>query len=59
MRLALRLVGAFWYTARVDAGQPDLHTLPRTPFEKEQQRLALEAKQAEQPPKAAVAGHED
>jgi hypothetical protein len=59
MRLALRLVGAFWYTAWVDAGQPDLDRLPRTPSEREQQRLALEAKQAEQAPEKAVAGHEE
>ena len=59
MRLALRLVGAFWYTAWVDAGQPDLDLLPRTPSEKEQQRLALEAKQAEQAPAKVVAGHEE
>ena len=59
LRLAVRLVGAFWYTAWVDAGQPDLSTLPRTPSEKEQQRLALEAKQLETAPTQAVAGHEE
>ncbi|RSK37430.1 zinc dependent phospholipase C family protein [Hymenobacter metallilatus] len=59
MRLAARLVGAFWYTAWVDAGQPSLDTLPRTPSEQEKQRLALEAKQAEQAPSKPVAGHEE
>ena len=59
MRLAVRLVGAFWYTSWVDAGQPDLRNLPRTPSEAEQQRLALEEKQAAQAPAAsfAPAGH--
>ena len=59
MKLAVRLAGAFWYTAWVDAGQPDLDKLPRTPSEKEQQRLALEAKQLEAAPVRAAAGHED
>ena len=59
LRLAARLVGAFWYTAWVDAGQPDLGTLPRTPSEKEQQRLALEAKTLDAAPPKAVAGHEE
>ncbi|OWP64365.1 S1/P1 Nuclease [Hymenobacter amundsenii] len=59
LRLATRLVGAFWYTAWVDAGQPDLSALPRTPSEKEQHRLALEAQQLEAAPAKAVAGHEE
>ncbi|MFD2786110.1 zinc dependent phospholipase C family protein [Hymenobacter rubripertinctus] len=59
LRLAVRLVGAFWYTAWIDAGQPDLSTLPRTPSEKEQQRLALEAKQLEAAPVKVVPGHEE
>ncbi|SEU03834.1 zinc dependent phospholipase C family protein [Hymenobacter actinosclerus] len=59
LKLAVRLVGAFWYTAWVDAGQPDLDKLPRTPSEKEQLRLALEAKQLEATPVRAAAGHED
>ncbi|WP_245326221.1 zinc dependent phospholipase C family protein [Hymenobacter wooponensis] len=60
MRLALRLVGAFWYTAWVDAGQPDLDKLPRAPSRKEQERLALEAKQLLEPaPKAPAPGHEE
>ncbi|GAB3231619.1 hypothetical protein GCM10027346_18220 [Hymenobacter seoulensis] len=59
MRLALRLVGAFWYTAWVDAGQPDLDKLPRTPSEKEQQRLALEAKQQAEATPVPLAGHEE
>ncbi|SNC76469.1 hypothetical protein SAMN06265337_3402 [Hymenobacter gelipurpurascens] len=59
MRLALRLVGAFWYTAWVDAGQPDLDKLPRQVSAAEQLRLAREAAQAPQTSPAAVPGHED
>jgi hypothetical protein len=60
MRLALRLVGAFWYTAWVDAGQPDLDKLPRTASQKEQARLAQEAKQAaEAVTTTPVHGHEE
>jgi hypothetical protein len=59
MRLAQRLIGAFWYTCWVDAGQPDLDTLPKQPSEKEQLRLAREAKDLQQAPQAAVPGHED
>lgn len=40
MRLALALVGSFWYTCWVDAGQPDLRQL--RPLTEEQQK-ALEA----------------
>ena len=60
MRLALRLVGAFWYTAWVDAGQPDLDKLPRTASQKEQARLAQESKQAaEASTTTPVHGHEE
>jgi hypothetical protein len=59
MRLAQRLIGAFWYTCWVDAGQPDLDALPKQPSEKEQLRLAREAKDLQQAPQAAVPGHED
>ena len=60
MRLAQRLIGAFWYTCWVDAGQPDLDALPKQPSEKEKLRLAREAKELQQaPPQAAVPGHED
>jgi hypothetical protein len=56
MRLALRLVGAFWYTAWVDAGQPDLDKLPRKASEIEQQRLAREAAELQKAPAAIVVG---
>ena len=59
MRLAQRLIGAFWYTCWVDAGQPDLDTLPKQPSEKEQLRLAREAKDLQQAPQASVPGHEE
>ncbi|WBA40948.1 zinc dependent phospholipase C family protein [Hymenobacter canadensis] len=59
MRLAQRLIGAFWYTCWVDAGQPDLDALPKQPSEKEQLRLARETKDLQQAPQAAVPGHED
>ncbi|MBD2713988.1 hypothetical protein KBK19_02960 [Microvirga sp. STR05] len=60
MRLAQRLIGAFWYTCWVDAGQPDLDALPKQPSEKEKLRLAREAKELQQAaPQAAIPGHED
>ncbi|MBC6697441.1 zinc dependent phospholipase C family protein [Hymenobacter sp. BT190] len=59
MRLAQRLIGAFWYTCWVDAGQPDLDALPKQPSDKEQLRLAREAKDLQQAPQAAIPGHED
>lgn len=59
MRRAVQLVGAFWYTCWVDAGQPDLDILPKNPSEKEQQRLAREEKELQQAPQAAAPGHED
>ncbi|MBC6992415.1 zinc dependent phospholipase C family protein [Hymenobacter sp. BT491] len=57
MRQAVQLVGALWYTSWVDAGQPDLSKLPKTPSEKEQRQLAQEAALA--PVLPAGAGHED
>lgn len=37
MRLAIHLVGSYWYTAWVNAGQPDLRNLaPLTPEQKQQ-----------------------
>jgi hypothetical protein len=36
MRASVKMIGDFWYTCWVDAGQPDLGTLPKfTPSEKE------------------------
>ena len=31
LRAAINAVGSIWYTAWVDAGQPDLHLLQNTP----------------------------
>jgi len=60
MRRAVHLIGAFWYTCWVDAGQPDLDPLPKQPSEKEKLRLARETKELQEAtPQAAVAGHED
>ncbi|WP_022825068.1 S1/P1 Nuclease [Hymenobacter norwichensis] len=59
MRLAQRLIGAFWYTCWVDAGQPDLDALPKQPSQKEQLRLAREAKEQQQAPTATIHGHEE
>lgn len=58
MRQAVRLVAAFWYTCWVDAGQPDLDKLPRTPSAKEQERLVREAARA-QTPTLRVPDHEE
>ncbi|GAA4391564.1 zinc dependent phospholipase C family protein [Hymenobacter koreensis] len=59
MRYAVRMVGAFWYTCWVDAGQPDLKNMP-TISEAEIKRLAAEDKQAQQAaPLVNVPGHTD
>ncbi|WP_018619218.1 zinc dependent phospholipase C family protein [Spirosoma luteum] len=45
MRASVRMVGDFWYTAWVDAGQPDLKVLARyQPTEEEKQEEAVEKK---------------
>lgn len=59
LRYAARLIGACWYTAWVDAGQPDLGKFQLHPSAAEQARLALEAKQAAAAPAGAVPGHEE
>ena len=61
LRLAARLIGAFWYSAWVDAGQPDLDKLPRQPSATEALRLAQEAKEAAaaEPLNKVVPGHEE
>jgi len=59
MRYAARLIGAFWYSAWVDAGQPDLSQLPQQPSAQEQARLAAEEKAAAGAPEKVVAGHEE
>ncbi|MDQ4141015.1 MAG: zinc dependent phospholipase C family protein, partial [Bacteroidota bacterium] len=47
MRLAIRLVGSYWYTSWVDAGQPDLRNLQ--PLTETQKQLLLEEKQQLRP----------
>ncbi|MGI4870172.1 MAG: zinc dependent phospholipase C family protein [Janthinobacterium lividum] len=59
LRYAARLIGAFWYTCWVDAGQPDLSKLKQQPSEQEQQRLELEAKQEAIAPDKVIPGHEE
>lgn len=45
MRRAIRLVGAMWYTAWVDAGQPSLDAMPGELTPAQQQELATEQDQ--------------
>ena len=59
LRYAARLIGACWYTAWVDAGQPDLRTMPRQPSAAERARLAQEDKQQAAAPPRALPGHEE
>ena len=47
MRLAIQAVASYWYTAWVDAGQPDLSTFPDALTAEEQQRLEMEKKEYE------------
>lgn len=43
MRAAILMVGSFWYSAWIDAGQPDLDKLIKTPLSREEnQNLARE-----------------
>ncbi len=60
LRYAARLIGAFWYTCWIDAGQPDMSKLPAQPSAPEQLRLAQEARQAAAAaPAVNVPGHEE
>jgi hypothetical protein len=59
MRRAVQLVGAMWYTCWVDAGQPDLDTLPKTTSDEEKQRLLAEETQLQNAPHSSLAGHEE
>ena len=60
MRLAARLIGAFWYSAWVDAGQPDLSKLPKLAPLTPAQRLAQEqAELAAAGAGVTVPGHEE
>lgn len=56
MRLATRLVGAFWFTCWVDAGQPDLSNLPKL-SEAQVRELALRAKEEQAAPAVETHGH--
>ncbi len=58
LRYAARLIGAFWYTAWVDAGQPDLTSLP-SPSAAAQLQAAQEAKSAAAAPPTPLPGHEE
>lgn len=37
MKASIKMIGDFWYTAWVDAGQPDLNLIARQPFIKEKE----------------------
>lgn len=59
LRYAARLIGAFWYTCWVDAGQPDLGQLRQQPSAAEQLALEQERKEAAAAPALAVPGHDE
>jgi hypothetical protein len=59
LRYAARLIGAFWYTAWVDAGQPDLGKLPQRPSGAAQLQAATEAKAALAAPEVVLPGHDE
>ncbi|MCC9136553.1 zinc dependent phospholipase C family protein [Pontibacter silvestris] len=48
MRLAIQTIASYWYTAWVDAGQPDLRTLTKEISVAEQERLKMEQKEYDQ-----------
>ncbi|MDQ3290271.1 MAG: zinc dependent phospholipase C family protein [Bacteroidota bacterium] len=56
MRLAIKLVGSYWYTSWVDAGQPDLRNMQ--PLTETQKQKLLEEKQQLQPTFTPDRGHE-
>jgi hypothetical protein len=59
LRYAARLIGAFWYTCWVDAGQPDLTEMDQQPSEAEQLAIEQERKAAFATPVVAIPGHEE
>jgi hypothetical protein len=59
LRYAARLIGAFWYTCWVDAGQPDLTEMDQQPSEAEQLAIEQERKAAFSAPMVAIPGHEE
>ena len=59
LRYAARLIGAYWYTCWVDAGQPDLTKLRQQPSEAEKQRLEAEDKEDAAAPAKVLPGHDE
>lgn len=59
LRYAARLIGAFWYTCWVDAGQPDLTEMEQQPSEAEQLAIDQERKAATAAPAATIPGHDE
>jgi hypothetical protein len=59
LRYAARLIGAFWYTCWVDAGQPDLTEMDQQPSEAEQAAIELERKAAAAAPATTIPGHDE
>ena len=59
LRYAARLIGAFWYTCWVDAGQPDLSALDQAPSAAEQLAAEQERQAALAAPATALPGHEE
>jgi hypothetical protein len=59
LRYAARLIGAFWYTCWVDAGQPDLTEMDQQPSEAEQVAIEQERKAVFATPAIAIPGHEE
>jgi hypothetical protein len=56
MRRSIKMVGNFWYTCWVDAGQPDLSALVNDISESEKKRLEEEEKQIKSVPNAVPEG---
>jgi hypothetical protein len=59
LRYAARLIGAFWYTAWVDAGQPDLTGLDQQPSVAAHLEAEQESKAASVVPPKALPGHDE
>lgn len=59
LRYAARLIGAFWYTCWVDAGQPDLTEMEPQPSEAEQAAIEQERKASAAAPAAVIPGHDE
>lgn len=59
LRYAAKLIGAFWYTCWVDAGQPDLSKLRQQPSAAEHLALDQERKEAATAPIVNVPGHDE